>query len=60
MDANDTSVILVSDGASLDLSHVDILKYGYYSNILTASFYGFNAAVNVVSYSYSLDDDNGS
>lgn len=49
VDANDTSVILVANGASLDLSFVDVIKYGYASNLLEASFWGFNAAVNVVS-----------
>ncbi|KAK3935112.1 hypothetical protein QBC46DRAFT_358521 [Diplogelasinospora grovesii] len=44
---NDTSVILVTDGAKFDASYIDVLKYGYSSNLLTASFYGFNAAVNV-------------
>ncbi|KAK7415153.1 hypothetical protein QQX98_006097 [Neonectria punicea] len=44
---NDTSVIVVSDGAHLTASHVDILKTGYSTNLNTASFYGFNAAVNV-------------
>lgn len=47
-DANDTSVILVSGGADLDLSYVDVIKYGYASNLLSASFWGFNAAINVV------------
>lgn len=47
-DANDTSVILVSGGGDLDLSYVDVIKYGYASNLLSASFWGFNAAINVV------------
>jgi hypothetical protein len=46
---NDTSVLLATNGASLNLSHVEILKSGYASNLLEASFYGFNAAVNIVS-----------
>lgn len=49
-DANDTSVILVSGGADLDLSYVDIIKYGYASDLLAASFWGFNAAINVVCF----------
>ncbi|KAI0133483.1 hypothetical protein BJ170DRAFT_164081 [Xylariales sp. AK1849] len=44
---NDTSVILVAEGANLDASYVDIVKFGYSSNLLQASFWGFNAAVNV-------------
>ncbi|CAK7232873.1 hypothetical protein SCUCBS95973_008405 [Sporothrix curviconia] len=51
VDANDTSVILVADGADLGLSHVDVVKYGYSSNLLQASFYGFNAAINVANAS---------
>lgn len=47
-DANDTSVILVAGGADLDLSYVDVVKYGYASDLLSASFWGFNAAINVV------------
>lgn len=50
VDANDTSVILVAEGANLDLSYVDVIKYGYSSNLDDASFWGFNAAVNVVSF----------
>lgn len=49
VDANDTSVILVAEGASFNGSYLDILKEGYSSNLLYASFWGFNAAVNVVS-----------
>lgn len=50
VDENDTSVIVVADSSSLNLSYVDVLKYGYASNLLEASFYGFNAAINVVSH----------
>lgn len=46
---NDTSVISVTDKASLKLTYANVLKYGYSENLLTASFYGFNAAVHVVS-----------
>jgi hypothetical protein len=47
---NDTSVILAADHAELNLSFVDIQKSGYASNLLWSSFYGFNAAVNIVSF----------
>lgn len=53
-DANDTSVILVSGGADLDLSYVDVVKYGYASDLLSASFWGFNAAVNVVCFYFII------
>jgi hypothetical protein len=46
---NQTTVILVADGAELNLSYVDVVKAGYASNLLESSFYGFNAAINVVS-----------
>jgi hypothetical protein len=45
--ANDTNVILVSNGANLNLSLVNISKYGYSTNIDQASFFGVNAAINV-------------
>ena len=45
--ANDTSVIVVGNGAQLNLSFVNIVKYGYSSNLLQASFFGVNAAINV-------------
>jgi hypothetical protein len=54
VDANDTSVILVAEGATFDGSYLDILKFGYSSNLLYASFWGFNAAINVVSRKYRL------
>lgn len=47
-DKNDTCVVVVSKGAHLTASHVDIVKSGYSSNLNEASFYGFNAALNVV------------
>ncbi|KAI1866827.1 uncharacterized protein JN550_007374 [Neoarthrinium moseri] len=50
-DENDTSVILVSENGSLTGSYLDILKTGYSSNLLYASFWGFNAAVNVANSS---------
>lgn len=46
---NDTDVILVTNGSTFDASFVTVLKKGYSSNLLEASFYGFNAAINVVS-----------
>lgn len=49
VNANDTSVISVAGGAELELSYVDVIKYGYSSNLNYASFYGINAAINVVS-----------
>ncbi|KAI4592351.1 hypothetical protein KJ359_011291 [Pestalotiopsis sp. 9143b] len=56
VDANDTSVILVAEGASFNGSYLDILKEGYSSNLLYASFWGFNAAVNVANASTATLD----
>ncbi|KAF5248242.1 hypothetical protein FANTH_6035 [Fusarium anthophilum] len=47
---NDTSVVLVSKDADFAASYSTFVKSGYYSNLNWASFYGFNAAVNVVSF----------
>jgi len=46
---NDTTVILIANSAEANLSFVDIQKSGYASDLLWSSFYGFNAAVNIVS-----------
>ena len=45
---NQTSVVLVAEAAELNLSYVTIEKSGYASNLLESSFYGFNAAINIV------------
>ncbi|KAL1613815.1 hypothetical protein SLS54_010276 [Diplodia seriata] len=45
--ANDTSVIVVTDGTTLNLSYANVVKRGYSSNLYQASFYGLNAAINV-------------
>ncbi|CAF4424718.1 unnamed protein product, partial [Adineta steineri] len=45
--ANDTNVIVVGNGAQLNLSFVNIVKTGYSSNLLQASFFGVNAAINI-------------
>ncbi|OJD32089.1 uncharacterized protein BKCO1_4100031 [Diplodia corticola] len=49
--ANDTSVIVATEGTHLNLSHVDITKHGYSSNLYQASFYGLNAAINIANAS---------
>ncbi|KAH8659973.1 hypothetical protein BX600DRAFT_383834 [Xylariales sp. PMI_506] len=59
VDANDTSVILVANDGSLDASYIDVIKYGYGSNLLYSSFWGFNAAINVANASTAnLDNVN--
>ncbi|SCO43064.1 uncharacterized protein FFMR_07194 [Fusarium fujikuroi] len=47
-DKNDTSVVLVSKNADFAASYSTFIKSGYYSNLNWASFYGFNAAINVI------------
>ena len=46
----------MADGAQLALSHVDVLKFGYYGNLVWSSFWGFNAAINVVRNPPSVPD----
>ncbi|KAL1381591.1 hypothetical protein HDK64DRAFT_243511 [Phyllosticta capitalensis] len=53
---NDTSVIVVTDSTQLNLSYVDVVKYGYCSNLYQSSFYGLNAAVNVANGSTAYID----
>ncbi|TVY15303.1 hypothetical protein LARI1_G006630 [Lachnellula arida] len=53
---NETSVLLVANGAELNLSYVNVLKEGYYSDLLTSSFWGFNAAINVANASTAYFD----
>ena len=48
-DRNQTSVLLISNQSEVNLSYVKVEKSGYASNLLESSFYGFNAAINVVS-----------
>ncbi|EKG18637.1 hypothetical protein MPH_04110 [Macrophomina phaseolina MS6] len=47
VNSNDTSVIVATEGAQLNLSHVHVVKHGYSSNLYQASFYGSNAPINV-------------
>lgn len=42
---NDTSAIVVTDGAELTMDDVTIVKHGYSSNLFQASFYGADAAI---------------
>ena len=48
--ANDTSVLLVANDASFKGNYMTFDKSGYSSNLNEASFWGFNAAINVVSF----------
>jgi len=52
--ANDTSVLSVANDASFTGTYMDFEKSGYSTNLNDASFWGFNAAINVVSHSISI------
>lgn len=54
VDRNDTDVILVSNASIFKASYIDVTKFGYSSNLLEASFYGFNAAMNIVGEPHQL------
>lgn len=47
---NQTSVISIANNAEVNISYVDVEKSGYASNLLESSFWGFNAAINIVSH----------
>jgi len=49
--SNDTSVVVVTEGAEVNISFSDIYKTGYASNLFQSSFFGVNAAVNVANKS---------
>ncbi|KAJ5682406.1 hypothetical protein N7462_005571 [Penicillium macrosclerotiorum] len=55
--ANDTSVIIITAGADVNLTDDTIVKHGYSSNLWEASFWGMNAAVNVQNTSISYITD---
>jgi hypothetical protein len=53
VDANDTSVLLITEGSNVNLSHVDVVKRGYSTWLNQASFFGTNAALNIANGSTS-------
>lgn len=40
VDRNDTSVVVVTDGADVNIEYTNIVKFGYASNLLQSSFFG--------------------
>jgi hypothetical protein len=46
VNANDTSVLVISNGSDIDVSYTDIVKFGYCSNLFQASFYGRDVEVS--------------
>ncbi|GFF53414.1 hypothetical protein IFM46972_09774 [Aspergillus udagawae] len=51
VNANDTSVLVATHGANVNLSHVEVIKEGYCTWLNQASFFGVNAAINVANSS---------
>lgn len=47
VDANDTSVIVITEDSIVDLEYATVIKYGFPTNIYQTSFFGVNAAINV-------------
>lgn len=40
VDQNDTSVVVITDGNNVNMNDIDIIKFGYASNLLQSSFFG--------------------
>lgn len=57
VNANDTSVLLITEGSNVNISHVDIVKRGYSTWLNQASFFGRNAALNIANGSTSYITD---
>ncbi|RMZ85512.1 hypothetical protein DV737_g703, partial [Chaetothyriales sp. CBS 132003] len=47
VDANDTSVVVITDDSTVTLEYVTIVKEGFSTDLYQSSFFGVNAAVNV-------------
>ncbi|KAJ0416732.1 hypothetical protein BJY00DRAFT_325989 [Aspergillus carlsbadensis] len=57
VDANDTSVLVITEGSNVNLSYVDVVKHGYSTWLNQASFFGTNAALNIANGSTSYIAD---
>ncbi|OJJ47363.1 hypothetical protein ASPZODRAFT_142097 [Penicilliopsis zonata CBS 506.65] len=56
VDANDTSVVVITEDSAVNLSYVTVVKEGYATWLNQASFFGVNAAVNVANASTAYID----
>ncbi|PYH32051.1 uncharacterized protein BO87DRAFT_441599 [Aspergillus neoniger CBS 115656] len=56
VDANDTSVLVVTEGSAVNVSYTDVIKKGYSTWLNQASFFGVNAAINVANASTAYID----
>ncbi|RAH51987.1 hypothetical protein BO85DRAFT_508266 [Aspergillus piperis CBS 112811] len=54
--ANDTSVLVITEGSVVNVSYSTIVKHGYSSDLYQSSFFGLNAAVNVANESVANFD----
>ena len=54
--ANDTSVLVITEGSDVNVSYSTIVKHGYSSDLYQSSFFGLNAAVNVANESVANFD----
>ncbi|GLA62233.1 hypothetical protein AtubIFM55763_003543 [Aspergillus tubingensis] len=51
VDGNDTSILVATEHANVYVDHTEVVKFGYSSNLIQASFYGVNSAVLVANNS---------
>ncbi|KAL4959056.1 uncharacterized protein BDV14DRAFT_194077 [Aspergillus stella-maris] len=51
VNANDTSVLVLTNGSTANLSNIEIIKEGYCTWLNQASFFGVNAAINIANAS---------
>ncbi|KAJ5669840.1 hypothetical protein N7462_010910 [Penicillium macrosclerotiorum] len=56
VDRNDTSVIVVTKDADVNMTHIDVVKNGYSCSLNQASFFGANAAMSVANASVAYID----
>jgi hypothetical protein len=45
VDANDTSVVIITEGSNVTITYSEIVKFGYASNLLQSSFFGKSKTV---------------
>ncbi|KAJ5128610.1 hypothetical protein N7448_002326 [Penicillium atrosanguineum] len=55
--ANDTSVVVITEGSQVNISDSTIIKHGYSTDLYQSSFYGLNAAINVANTSVAYLDN---
>lgn len=53
----DTSVVVITENATVNLTQSTVIKHGYSTDLYQSSFYGLNAAVNVANASVAYIDN---